>query len=76
MGKAIIGTKPSGGIRDQIVNGENGLIVNASIEGLEQGIVKLLRDPVLIKKFEQNILKKDFEGKGEIKKFINYIEDK
>ena len=76
LGKAIIGTKPSGGIRDQIVNGENGLIVNASIEGLEQGIVKLLRDPVLIKKFEQNILKKDFEGKGEIKKFINYIEDK
>ena len=58
------------------MNGENGLIVNASIEGLEQGIVKLLRDPVLIKKFEQNILKKDFEGKGEIKKFINYIEDK
>ena len=76
LGKAIIGTKPSGGIRDQIVNGENGLIVNASIEGLEQGIVKLLRDPVLIKKIEQNILKKDFEGKGEIKKFINYIEEK
>lgn len=76
LGKAIIGTKPSGGIRDQIENGESGLIVDASVEGLEQGIIRLLEEPLLRKKFEQNILKKDFEGKGEIKKFINYIEDK
>lgn len=76
LGKAIIGTKPSGGIRDQIENGESGLIVEASVEGLEQGIIRLLEEPSLRKKFEQNILKKDFEGKGEIKKFINYIEDK
>lgn len=76
LGKAIIGTKPSGGIRDQIENGESGLIVDASVEGLEQGIIRLLEDPLLRKKFEQNILKKDFEGKGEIRKFINYIEDK
>lgn len=76
LGKAIIGTKPSGGIRDQIENGESGLIVEATVEGLEQGIIRLLEEPLLRKKFEQNILKKDFEGKGEIKKFINYIEDK
>lgn len=76
LGKAIIGTKPSGGIRDQIENGESGLIVEASVEGLEQGIIRLLEEPLLREKFEQNILKKDFEGKGEIKKFINYIEDK
>lgn len=76
LGKAIIGTKPSGGIRDQIENGESGLIVESTVEGLEQGIIRLLEEPLLRKKFEQNILKKDFEGKGEIKKFINYIEDK
>ena len=76
LGKAIIGTKPSGGIRDQIENGESGLIVDASVEGLEQGIIRLLEDPLLRQKFEQNILKKDFEGKGEIRKFINYIENK
>lgn len=73
LGKAIIGTKPSGGIRDQIENGESGLIVDASVEGLEQGIIRLLEDSLLRQKFEQNILKKDFEGKGEIRKFINYI---
>lgn len=76
LGKAIIGTKPSGGIRDQIENGESGLIVEASVDGLTQGIIRLLEAPLLRKKFEQNILKKDFEGKGEIKKFINYIEGK
>lgn len=76
LGKAIIGTKPSGGIRDQIENGESGLIVDASVEELEQGIIRLLEDSLLRQKFEQNILKKDFEGKGEIRKFINYIEDK
>lgn len=73
LGKAIIGTKTSGGIRDQIENGESGLIVDASVEGLEQGIIRLLEDSLLRQKFEQNILKKDFEGKGEIRKFINYI---
>ena len=76
LGKAIIGTKPSGGIRDQIKNGENGLIVDASVEGLKKGIIRLLEDPLLRKKFEQNILKKDFEGKGEIKKFIDYVYNK
>ena len=76
LGKAIIGTKPSGGIRDQIENGENGLIVEASVEGLKQGIVKLLEDPLLRKKYEQNILKKDFEGRGEIKKFIDFVDNK
>lgn len=47
--------------------------MDASVEGLEQGIIRLLEDSLLRQKFEQNILKKDFEGKGEIRKFINYI---
>lgn len=76
LGKAIIGTRPSGGIRDQIENGESGLIVDASIEELEKGIIKLMKNSFLRNKFEQNILKKDFEGRGEIKKFINYVENR
>lgn len=75
LGKAIIGTKPSGGIRDQIENERSGLIVDASVEGIEKGIIRLIEDPLLREKFEKNILEKDFEGKGEISKFIDYIEN-
>lgn len=75
LGKAIIGTKPSGGIRDQIENERSGLIVDASVEGIEKGIIRLIEDPLLREKFEKNILEKDFEGNGEISKFIDYIEN-
>lgn len=75
LGKAIVGTKPSGGIRDQIENEESGLIVDASVEELQKGITRLVEDPLLREKFEKNILKKNFEGKGEIHKFIDYIEN-
>ena len=47
LGKAIIGTKPSGGIRDQIENERSGLIVDASVEGIEKGIVQGKRDTAL-----------------------------
>lgn len=73
LGKAIIGTKPSGGIRDQITNGEDGLIVDASVDGITEGIMELLNNTNIRRNFEENILKKNFEGKGEIKKFLNYL---
>lgn len=70
LGKAIVGTKPSGGIRDQITDGEDGLIVEASVEGLTQGIMSLIENEKLRVQFEKNIQKKNFEGKGEIEKFL------
>lgn len=73
LGKAIIGTKPSGGIRDQITDGEDGLIVDATVEGITEGIMELLNNPNVRRNFEENILKKNFEGKGEIRKFLNYL---
>lgn len=75
LGKAIIGTKPSGGIRDQITDGEDGLIVDASVEGITDGILKLISDKVLRHNFEEKIKNKNFEGKNEIKKYLNYLED-
>ena len=73
LGKAIIGTKPSGGIRDQITDGEDGLIVDATVDGITEGIMELLNNTNIRRNFEENILKKNFEGKGEIKKFLNYL---
>ena len=74
LGKAIIGTKPSGGIHDQIEDGESGMIVDAKADSIAKAIEQLIDDPSLKVKFERNIQQKDFSGKGEIKKFISYME--
>lgn len=74
LGKAIVGTKPSGGIRDQITDGEDGLIVDASAEGIAEGIARLIENEALRQQFEENIQKKNFEGKGEIVKFLDFLE--
>ncbi len=75
LGKAIVGTKPSGGIRDQICHGEDGLIVDASVDGLTEGILRLIEDATLRKRFEQTIPNKNWEGKGEIQKFLSFLDD-
>lgn len=73
LGKAIVGTKPSGGIYDQITNGEDGLIVDATVEGLAGGILRLILEEALRHQFTTNIQKKNFEGKGEIQKFLAFL---
>jgi glycosyltransferase involved in cell wall biosynthesis len=75
LGKAIVGTKPSGGIRDQITDGIDGFIVDATIEGLTEGIQVLLNNNELKHQFETKIQEKNFEGKGEIQKFLAYIKE-
>lgn len=75
LGKAIIGTKPSGGIRDQITDEVDGLIVDATVDDLSNGIIRILNDSKLKSQFETKIRKKDFEGKGEIIKFIDFLKD-
>ena len=75
LGKAIIGTAPSGGIRDQVTDGNDGLIVDATVEGLTVGITKLIKNEKLRHSFEKEIQKKDFSGKGEISKFLSYLSE-
>lgn len=74
LGTAIIGTKPSGGIRDQITDGQDGMIVDATIEALTDAIKYLIDHPDKRKGFEREILKKDFSGTGEIYKFLRILE--
>lgn len=73
LGKAIIGTEPSGGIHDQITDHYDGLIVTADVKGLTEGIQYLIDYPDIRKEYERNILDKNFEGQGEINKFLMYI---
>ena len=76
LGKAIVGTKPSGGIRDQLTDGVDGFIVDATVEGLTEGIMQLLNNKKLKEQFEKKIQEKNFEGKGEIQKFLVYLDKK
>ena len=75
LGKAIVGTKPSGGIYDQITDGEDGFIVDATVDGLTDGILTLIEHEALRRQFEINIQKKNFEGKEEIQKFLAFLGD-
>ena len=75
LGKAIIGTKPSGGIYDQITDGKDGLIVGANVSDLAGGIKFLIENKVIRHMFETNIRNKDFEGEGEINKFLRVLEN-
>ena len=75
LGKAIVGTKPSGGIRDQITDGKDGLIVDATVDGLTDGILELINDEDLRHCFERSIQQKDFSGRGEIHKFLSYLSE-
>ena len=74
LGRAIVGTVPSGGIWEQINNGSSGLIVEATAEGLYGGIRRLIEDEPLRRSFGEKIKEKNFEGKGEIRKFLEFLE--
>lgn len=74
LGKAIVGTVPSGGIWEQIDNGESGLIVEATADGLFEGIRTFLEDEPLRRSFGEKIKQKNFEGSGEIRKFLEFLE--
>ena len=73
LGKAIVGTKPSGGIYDQITDGKDGFIVDATVDGLTGGTLALIGNESLRCQFETEIQKKNFEGKGEMKKFLAFL---
>ena len=74
LGKAIIGTKPSGGIRDQISDGEDGMIVDATVSSLTEGITEIINNGELRSSFEERIKMKEFSGKGEIRKLLSILQ--
>lgn len=74
LGKPIVGTRPSGGIWEQLDNGESGLIVDAAVDGLYEGIRMLLENEPLCRSFGEKISEKNFEGKGEIRKFLEFLD--
>ena len=74
LGKAIVGTAPSGGIWEQLDNGDSGMIVEATVGGLYGGISRLIAEPCLRRSFSEKIAQKNFEGTGEIRKFLDFLD--
>ena len=73
LGKPIVGTKPSGGIWEQLDNGECGLIVDATVDGLYGGISTLIENEPMRRSFGKKIKLKNFEGTGEIRKLLDLL---
>lgn len=73
LGKAIIGTTSSGGIREQIEDKKSGLIVEPKVITLASAIEQVIVDKTLKKDLKRNIKIKDFSNKLEIEKIKNYI---
>lgn len=74
LGKAVIATTTSGGIREQIIDGESGLIAEPTPEDLTEKIVSLIENPSKRRILEKNILLRDFSNSLEfekLKKFLN-----
>lgn len=75
LGKAIIGTTTSGGIREQIENGVSGLVSEPTPEGIANNISKLIKDRNLKQNLEKNILLRDYSNNEEFQKFKFFIEE-
>ncbi len=72
LGRAIVGTAPSGGIREQITDGVDGRIVGADVDSLTDAILELIEKDDLRREFSRRIREKDLAGKDEICKFLAY----
>lgn len=71
LGKAIIGTTTSGGIREQISDGVSGLLAEPEPQALTAAIVYLLDHPQKKTELETNIKSADFFHTQEIEKLLS-----
>lgn len=68
LGKAMIGTTTSGGIREQLEDGVDGILADPNPESLAEKIEFLILNDNIKNEMERNILKKDFSNAGEYTK--------
>lgn len=73
LGKAIIGTTTSGGIREQIVEGESALLADPNPEALVEKIETLILNPAIKVLLEREAQKIDFSNRDEIDKLIKGV---
>lgn len=73
LGKPIVVTAyPT--VRDQIVDGSEGLIVPMSAEGVAEGIMRLLNDRVLYDGISSYLAAHEYGNQSEIEKYMNLFD--
>ena len=73
LGRAIVGTTTSGGIREQITDNVDGSIAEPNSDSLAKKIERLIVDTQFKKMIEHNIASKDFSNKNEFRKIEQVI---
>ena len=73
LGKAVVTTDVPG-MREQFVSGENGLIVESSVQGLFDGIRRLLDDPVLRERIESELRREPITNDEVLRQTMAVIE--
>ena len=59
--------------KDQILHGENGLIVENSEEGIYKGIKELMDNQYLVEKFKRALALEEIDNLNEIRKLLNAL---
>jgi len=73
LGLPIIVTNYSSA-KEQVINGKDGIIVDNIDEGIYEGIKKILDNPALIRKFKENLSKRELSNEALIEDFYAMIE--
>lgn len=75
LGKPIVGTTTSGGIREQIDDGLNGILAEPNVDDLTKKILLLINDEELRNFYMEKIKLVDFLHKNEIYKLLKFLEE-
>ena len=68
-------TTDAPGMREQFINGENGLIVDSMTpEALAKGIKMLLAHPEVMEKFQDALKKESYDNSKELRKLYDFME--
>ena len=74
LGKAIVGTRTSGGIYEQVEEGISAILAEPTPDSLAGAIEKVISDSSLRDELQKQIKKKDFSHPNEIQKILSFFE--
>lgn len=73
LGLPIIVTNYSSA-KEQVINGKDGIIVDNVDESIYFGVKEILDNPLLIKKFKRNLLKRELQNEEVLEKFNSILD--
>lgn len=75
LGKAIVLTEITAAAAGIFENEKNAIVVQTNVDSLVNGIEKLIREPSLKKKMQENVKELDLSNSKEINKLLDFINE-